>query len=93
MVTIDVETIEERIKVVRIEQAVLQQNFDAMIARFTIQTEEHNKQVTSGQQRFQQLAGMLAELEYLKEQLLKTDPPANGEAPPVETNRIKKEKK
>jgi len=80
MTTIDIETIDERIKTVRIEQATLQQNFDAMVARFATQTEEHNKQLVAGQQRFQQLAGMLAELGYLREQLLavKGD---NGEPP------------
>ena len=88
MTTIDIETIEERIKTVRIEQAVLQQNFDAMVQRFNIQQQEHNQQVVNGQNRFQQLAGMLAELEHLKAQLLETKD--NGEAAPKETNRLKK---
>jgi hypothetical protein len=88
MTTIDIETIDERIKVVRIEQATLQQNFDAMVARFQVQTEEHNRQLVQGQQRFQQLAGMLAELQYLREQLLavKGD---NGEVTATK-NRVKK---
>ena len=88
MTTIDIETLEERIKTVRIEQAVLQQNFDAMVQRFNIQQQEHNQQVVNGQNRFQQLAGMLAELEHLKAQLLETKD--NGEAAPKETNRLKK---
>jgi len=88
MTTIDIETIEERIKTVRIEQAVLQQNFDAMVQRFNIQQQEHNQQVVNGQNRFQQLAGMLAELEHLKTKLLETKD--NGEAAPKETNRLKK---
>jgi len=90
MTTIDIETIDERIKTVRIEQAVLQQNFDAMVARFNQQQAEHNQQVVNGQNRFQQLAGMLAELTHLREELLKTE--SNGEAP-AESNRMKKEKK
>jgi len=88
MTTIDIETLEERIKTVRIEQAVLQQNFDAMVQRFNIQQQEHNQQVVNGQNRFQQLAGMLAELEHLKTKLLETKD--NGEAAPKETNRLKK---
>ena len=86
MTTIDIEVIEERIKAVRVEQAVLTQNFDAMVARFNQQTENHNQQVAEGRNRFQQLLGSLAELEQLKATLLATK--ENGEAAP--TNRLKK---
>jgi hypothetical protein len=86
MTTIDIETIEERIKANLIERATLQANFDAMVARFNQQAENHNKTVAEGQQRFQQLSGALAELEQLKAALLKTE--NNGE--PALKNRLTK---
>jgi hypothetical protein len=58
--------IEERITELRIESATLQQNHDAMIAAHQETVKLFQERVAANQNRFQQIAGAIAELEAIQ---------------------------
>lgn len=63
--TIDVETVEERIRDCQVELATLQLSHDQMIATHNAAVKVFEEQVRMNQNRFQQLTGVIAELEKL----------------------------
>ena len=58
--------IAERITELQIERAALQQNHDAMIAAHQETVKVFQERVAQNQNRFQQIAGAIAELEALQ---------------------------
>jgi hypothetical protein len=58
--------ITERITELQIERATLQQTHDQMIAAHQEATKQFQERVAANQNRFQQIAGAIAELEALQ---------------------------
>jgi uncharacterized protein involved in exopolysaccharide biosynthesis len=65
--------IDERIKELLLEKAVLQQTHEQMVAAFQQQQQEFQRRVAENQNRFQQIQGALAELEKLNSEPVKRD--------------------
>jgi len=81
---IDLETIEQRIRDYQIELSVLRTTHDQMVAVQEQSTKQFNERVQQNQVRFQQLTGIISELEQLKGTLAEN----NGEL--TLTDRLKK---
>jgi len=60
-----IEAIKKRIEKNQAELTVLQKGHDVMVSEFNRRQEEFNDRVKQNQNRFQQLAGAIAELELL----------------------------
>ena len=82
---IDLETIEQRIRDYQIELSVLRTTHDQMVAVQEQSTKQFNERVQQNQVRFQQLTGIISELEKMQTELQTEN---NGEL--TLTDRLKK---
>ena len=83
------ETIEQRVRDYQVEQAVLTQSHEAMVSTFNQRQQEFNSRVAQNQNRFQQIAGAIAELTQLRHSLEAVPVADNGDEP-IALHRIKK---
>jgi hypothetical protein len=78
-------TIQERINNLRVEQSILRERHDAMIAENSRANQQFQAAVQQSQNRFQQIAGAIAELEQMQAEAQETD----GKEPAL-ANRLNK---